>query len=84
MWQVAASYRPKPYRRMMMEIYGATVHPSPRDVTEYGRSLLAEDPDHPGSLGIAISEAVAAAVADPRHPLRARLACSTTCCCTRR
>ena len=50
----------------MMEVYGATVHSSPSDVTDYGRSLLAEDPDHPGSLGIAISEAVGAAVADPK------------------
>ncbi len=49
-----------------MEVYGATVHPSPSDVTDYGRSLLALDPDHPGSLGIAISEAVGAAVADPK------------------
>jgi tryptophan synthase beta chain len=64
-WQVAASYASKPYRRVMMEIYGATVHSSPSDVTDYGRSLLAENPDHPGSLGIAISEAVGAAVADP-------------------
>ncbi len=64
-WQVAASYRAKPHRRTMMEVYGATVHPSPSEVTEFGRSLLAEDPDHPGSLGIAISEAVAMAVADP-------------------
>ena len=64
-WQVAASYRQKPYRRTMMEIWGATVHPSPSELTEYGRSLLAENPDHPGSLGIAISEAVAMAVADP-------------------
>ena len=64
-WQVAASYRAKPHRRTMMEVYGATVHPSPSQVTEFGRSLLAEDPDHPGSLGIAISEAVAMAVADP-------------------
>jgi tryptophan synthase beta chain len=64
-WQVAASYRQKPYRRSMMQTWGATVHPSPSEVTEYGRSLLAEDPDHPGSLGIAISEAVAMAVADP-------------------
>lgn len=63
-WQVAASYRQKPYRKTMMEIWGATVHPSPSDVTEYGRKLLAEDPDQPGSLGIAISEAVEAAVAD--------------------
>ncbi|MEY4175528.1 MAG: hypothetical protein RI900_2693, partial [Actinomycetota bacterium] len=64
-WQVAASYRSKPYRRTMMEVYGASVHPSPSNVTDYGRSLLAQDPDHPGSLGIAISEAVAMAVADP-------------------
>ncbi|MEY2959263.1 MAG: hypothetical protein RLZZ01_1831, partial [Actinomycetota bacterium] len=64
-WQVAASYRSKPYRRTMMEVWGATVHSSPSEVTEYGRSLLAENPDHTGSLGIAISEAVAMAVADP-------------------
>lgn len=64
-WQVAASYRSKPYRRTMMEIWGATVHPSPSDVTDFGRQLLAENPEHNGSLGIAISEAVAACVADP-------------------
>jgi tryptophan synthase beta chain len=64
-WQVAASYRQKPYRRTMMEVWGATVHSSPSPVTEFGRQLLAKDPDHPGSLGIAISEAVAMAVADP-------------------
>jgi len=58
-WQVAASYRQKPYRKTMMEIWGAEVHPSPSDATDYGRSLLDLDPDHPGSLGIAISEAVA-------------------------
>jgi len=65
-WQVAASYRQKPHRRTMMEIWGATVHSSPSPFTDYGRSLLAQDPDQPGSLGIAISEAVAAAVADPK------------------
>lgn len=64
-WQVAASYLAKPHRRTMMQIWGASVHPSPSEVTEYGRSLLAENPDHPGSLGIAISEAVSQAVADP-------------------
>ena len=64
-WQVAASYRQKPYRKTMMELWGATVHSSPSDVTEFGRMLLEQDPDHPGSLGIAISEAVAAAVTDP-------------------
>ena len=64
-WQVAASYRAKPYRKTMMEIWGATVHPSPSDKTDFGRQLLAQDPDHPGSLGIAISEAVAMAVEEP-------------------
>ena len=64
-WQVAASYRQKPYRRAMMQVWGATVHSSPSDVTDYGRQLLAENPDHTGSLGIAISEAVSVAAADP-------------------
>ncbi len=70
-WQVAASYRAKPHRRTMMEIWGGKVHPSPSQVTEFGRKLLAENPDHPGSLGIAISEAVseAAADADTRYAL---------------
>ena len=57
-WQVSASYYAKPHRRTMMEVWGGTVHPSPSELTEYGRKLLAENPDHPGSLGIAISEAV--------------------------
>jgi tryptophan synthase beta chain len=65
-WQVAASYLAKPYRRTMMEIWGGKVHPSPSEVTEFGRALLAEDKNHPGSLGIAISEAVSQAVADPK------------------
>ncbi len=64
-WQVAASYRQKPYRRAMMQLWGATVHSSPSEVTEYGRQLLAENPDHTGSLGIAISEAVSMAAGDP-------------------
>jgi tryptophan synthase beta chain len=64
-WMVAASYRQKPHRRTMMQVWGATVHSSPSEVTDYGRSLLAENPDHTGSLGIAISEAVAMAAADP-------------------
>ena len=64
-WQVAASYRAKPYRRTMMEVWGGKVYPSPSDRTEFGRSLLAQNPDHPGSLGIAISEAVSEAAADP-------------------
>ena len=44
-WQVAASYEQKPYRRTMMEVWGATVHPSPSEVTDFGRQLLAENPD---------------------------------------
>ena len=64
-WQVRASYDQKPYRRAMMEAFGGTVHPSPSDVTEYGRKLLEQDPDQPGSLGIAISEAVEIAAQDP-------------------
>ena len=57
-WQVRASYDAKPYRRLMMETFGATVHPSPSTVTNAGRHILAAMPDTPGSLGIAISEAV--------------------------
>ena len=48
----------------MMETWGGKVHPSPSEVTEFGRKLLAENPDHPGSLGIAISEAVSEAIED--------------------
>ena len=48
-----------------MEIWGGKVHSSPSMETDFGRSLLATNPDHPGSLGIAISEAVIKAVADP-------------------
>lgn len=64
-WQVRASYDQKPYRRAMMQVFGATVHPSPSDVTDFGRKMLAEHPDTPGSLGIAISEAVEVAAGDP-------------------
>jgi tryptophan synthase beta chain len=64
-WQVRASYDQKPYRRMMMETWGATVHPSPSDLTASGRKILENDPESPGSLGIAISEAVEVAAGDP-------------------
>ena len=64
-WQVRASYDQKPYRKAMMEVFGATVHPSPSDVTESGRKMLADDPDSTGSLGMAISEAVEVAGGDP-------------------
>ena len=57
-YMVRASYDQKPYRRMLMEAYGASVVASPSPTTEYGRRMLAEWPDNPGSLGLAISEAV--------------------------
>jgi len=60
-YMVRVSYNQKPYRRVLMETYGGKVFASPTDRTNYGRSILAEDPNHPGSLGIAISEAVEAA-----------------------
>ena len=63
-WMVRASYDQKPYRRMLMEAYGATVYPSPSPETSSGRAVLAEHPDSPGSLGIAISEAVEQAAGD--------------------
>ena len=57
-FMVKVSYDQKPYRRILMETFGAQVFASPTDRTQYGRSVLAENPDSPGSLGIAISEAV--------------------------
>ncbi len=57
-YMVRASYDQKPYRRILMETYGASVVASPSTTTNYGRAVLAADPDSPGSLGIAISEAV--------------------------
>ncbi len=70
-WMVRASYDQKPYRRSLMQVYGATVHPSPSDLTEAGRKILADDPTSPGSLGIAISEAVetAGGAQDTRYSL---------------
>ncbi|MFB9687912.1 TrpB-like pyridoxal phosphate-dependent enzyme [Amycolatopsis plumensis] len=64
-WQVRASYDQKPYRKLMMETFGATVHPSPSELTESGRAILKQHPDSTGSLGIAISEAVEQAAQDP-------------------
>ncbi len=60
-YMVKVSYRQKPYRRILMESFGAKVFASPTDRTQYGRSVLATAPENPGSLGIAISEAVEAA-----------------------
>jgi tryptophan synthase beta chain len=70
-WMVGASYDQKPYRRIAMETFGARVHRSPSDLTAAGRAIHAEDPQHPGSLGIAISEAVevAAGAPDTRYAL---------------
>jgi tryptophan synthase beta chain len=59
---VKVSYQQKPYRRIMMETYGSQVFASPTDRTNFGRSVLQQDPNSPGSLGIAISEAVEVAV----------------------
>jgi tryptophan synthase beta chain len=64
-WMVRASYDQKPFRKSLMETWGAKVHPSPSDVTESGRKILADDPECTGSLGIAISEAVESAAANP-------------------
>ncbi|MGD0087886.1 MAG: TrpB-like pyridoxal phosphate-dependent enzyme [Verrucomicrobiota bacterium] len=64
-YMVKVSYQHKPYRRMLMHTWGATVHPSPSDQTEFGRKLLHDDPDCPGSLGIAISEAIEDTVTHP-------------------
>jgi tryptophan synthase beta chain len=64
-WQVGASYDQKPYRRSMMEVFGGRVHRSPSALTAAGRAVLEQDPDHPGSLGLAISEAVEVAAGDP-------------------
>ncbi len=61
-YMVKVSYNQKPYRRYLMETYGAKVFASPTGHTEYGKSILASDPENPGSLGIAISEAVEVAV----------------------
>jgi len=64
-YMVKLSYEQKPYRAMMMHTYGAEVFPSPSTRTEAGRKILDSDPDSPGSLGIAISEAIEKAAADP-------------------
>jgi len=64
-YMVKVSYQQKPYRRMLMHTWGATVHASPSDQTNFGRKLLAQDPQCPGSLGIAISEAIEDTVTHP-------------------
>jgi len=64
-FMVRVSYDQKPYRRIMMHTWGAECIPSPSELTEAGRMVLAQNPDSPGSLGIAISEAIEDVVSDP-------------------
>jgi tryptophan synthase beta chain len=64
-WQVGASYDSKPYRRLMIEAFGGSVHRSPSQLTEVGRQLAQDPANETGSLGIAISEAVEVAAQDP-------------------
>ncbi len=63
-WMVRVSFDQKPLRKMMMNTWGATCVASPSNETKAGRDILAKDPDTPGSLGIAISEAIEAAITD--------------------
>ena len=64
-YMVKVSFNQKPYRRALMETYGATCIASPSDQTDAGKAILAKDPNSPGSLGIAISEAVEVAAKNP-------------------
>jgi tryptophan synthase beta chain len=64
-FMVKVSYEQKPYRRVLMETFGAEVRPSPTETTESGKKVLKEHPDSTGSLGIAISEAIEVAAQDP-------------------
>ena len=64
-FMVRSSYRHKPGRRVLMEMFGGAVLESPSQTTEAGRKFFEKDPEHPGSLGIAISEAVETAVRNP-------------------
>ena len=64
-YMVKISYEQKPYRKLMMNTWGAEVYASPTNQTNAGRQILAQDPDSPGSLGIAISEAIEVAAGDP-------------------
>lgn len=63
-FMVRVSFDQKPYRRIIMELYGSTVHASPSNLTNAGRGILEKDPNHTGSLGIAISEAIEVAAAN--------------------
>jgi tryptophan synthase beta chain len=63
-FMVRASYQQKPGRRIIAQLYGAEMFPSPSDQTNFGRQLLKDDPNHPGTLGIAISEAIEETLTD--------------------
>lgn len=63
-FMVKLSFNHKPYRKIIMNVWGADVHASPSELTQAGRTILAKNPDSPGSLGIAISEAIERAVQD--------------------
>ncbi|MBI4395788.1 MAG: TrpB-like pyridoxal phosphate-dependent enzyme, partial [Elusimicrobia bacterium] len=69
-FMVRISFDQKPYRKFMMEAWGGKCVPSPSPETQFGRKVLAETPNTPGSLGIAISEAIEAAVTDPTGETR--------------
>jgi tryptophan synthase beta chain len=64
-YMIRSSYEQKPYRRILMETYGAQVRPSPGIGSEFGRRLLRESPEHPGSEGTAVSESMESVLADP-------------------
>jgi tryptophan synthase beta chain len=65
-YMVRVSFQQKPYRKTVMQLYNGEILPSPSDKTEFGRKILSEDPEHPGSLGIAISEAIEDALQDEK------------------
>jgi tryptophan synthase beta chain len=65
-YMVKVSFKQKPYRKAVMQLYNSEILASPSEQTEFGRKMLSEDPDHPGSLGIAISEAIEDALQDEK------------------
>lgn len=65
-YMVKVSFNQKPYRKTIMQLYNGEVLPSPSDKTEFGRKILSETPDHPGTLGVAISEAIEDALNDEK------------------
>lgn len=66
-FMVRSSFDQKPYRKMLIETYGAEIHASPSNKTNFGKKVLTERPDHPGTLGVAISEAIECVVSDPKR-----------------